>query len=144
MSSLWNLCWEGKLNEVRTTLARGKDVNRKYGQFSQTGLMAAVKNRQNSIVRLLLEQPTVDLNCTDFFSQTALHHAARSDNAEAVQLLLNDPRLNANYKDTIGYTPVMFAMRHGKVVALRELAAHPSVDLDTRNRAGRSLEKAAR
>ena len=142
MPSLWNLCQKGKLNEVRAALARGADVNSKYGQYNQTGLMAAVKNRQNSVVRLLLEQPTVDLNCTDFFRETALHHAVTSDDAEIVQLLLNDPRPNANYKDTIGDTPVMFAIKQKKVVALRELVAHPIVDLDIMHH-GMSVEEFA-
>ena len=128
-------------------MARGANVNLKYGQFNQTGLMAAVKNRQNSVVRLLLEQPTMDLNCTDCFRETALHHAVTSDDAEIVQLLLNDPRLNANHKNTSGNTPVMLAMTQKKVNALRQLVAHPSVALDTRYTrygVGCSLEEMAR
>ena len=133
---------------MRVALARGEDVNDYQNQKNRgviSSLMVAVGNRHNSIVRLLLEQPTVYLNCTDSFGKTALHHAARSDNAEAVQLLLNDPRLNtANHKSTIGDTPVMLAMKWKKVNALRELAAHPSVDLDTRDNLGKSLEEVAR
>ena len=145
MASLSWLCSEGKLDQVRAALARGADVNGQSGGLNQTVLMWAIMNEHNSIVRLLLEQPTVDLNATDSFEQTALHHAVYENNVEGVQLLLADPRLNtANPKDKWGMTPVIVAMFWKKVNALRELVNHPSVDLDTRDASGRSLEEAAR
>ena len=145
MAPLWKLCKEGNLAEVRAALARGEDVNGRRNSTNSTGLMLAVGNNHNSIVRLLLEQPTVDLNCTNIHSTTALHWAANAENVEAVRLILADPRLNTvNHKNRIGQTPVMIAMRYNKVNALRLLVAHPSVDLDTRDGEGKSLEDWAR
>ena len=130
MSPLWELCQLGWLAEVREALERGEDVNSK-DNFNETGLMSAVVENHNSIVRLLLEQPTTDLNCIDFDGKTALHHAATYDNVESVKLLLADPRLNtANLKDKGRWTPLMLAMLHESVNALRELVAHSCVDLD--------------
>ena len=63
---------------------------------------------------------------------------------EGVRLLLADPRLDPNQKDNYGCAPAMTAMFDRKVDALRELVAHPSVDLDTRDSRGRSLEEEAR
>ena len=138
MAPLWKLCKDGNLAEVRAALARGEDVN-------GTGLMLAAINKHNSTVRLLLEQPTVDLNCIGFNGMSVLHYAARSDNVEAVRMLLADPRLNtANHKTSYDETPVMVAMHCNSVNALRELVSHPSVDLDTTDRRGRSLEEVAR
>ena len=143
MAPLWQLCRDGKLEEVRRALARGDDVNSK-GEFNTTGLMLAVWKNHNPVVRLLLEQPTVALNCIET-GKTALHYAAVGDNVEGVQLLLADPRLNTvNPKDKWGMTPVMVAMFWKKVNALRELVNHPSVDLDTRDASGSSLEEVAR
>ena len=143
MIALWELCEEGELAEVRAALARGEDVNSK-SEDNDTGLMLAIVNGKNSIVRLLLEQPTADLNCTGSDGWTALHWAADSDDIEAVQLLLADPRLsNVNQKNNDGCTPVMIAVFYKKVNTLRELVAHPSVDLDV-GLQGESLEEIAR
>ena len=134
----------GILDEVRRALAKGEDVNSK-DENNRTGLMYAVWKNHNPVVRLLLEQPTVDLNCINIHGCTALHWAAGADNAEGVRLLLADPRLNTvNHKDRWGRTPVMAAMKWKSVNALRELVNHPSVDLDTRDGSGSSLEESAR
>ena len=102
MAPLWQFCMEGNVPWVMSTLclarARGEDINCK-DQDDVTGLMWALLKKHNSIVRLLLEQPTVDLNCTDNCGDTALHYAVYEDNIEAVQLLLADPRLTTvNHK----------------------------------------------
>ena len=73
MAPVWELCEGGELAELRLALVRGEDVNSiKDEEYKQTGLMLAVLEENNSIVRLLLEQPTLDLNCTDHLGFTAL------------------------------------------------------------------------
>ena len=143
---LWQLCFEGKPAEARAALARGEDVNSRCALFlRRTGLMLALMHTQNSIVKLLLEQPTLDLNCTDIYGETGLHIAATYNNVEGLQLLLSDPRLNtANHKNEDGDSPVMAAMLFSNMNILRELVAHPSVDLDTRDCQGTSLEEVAK
>ena len=73
MDSFWQLCGIGDLFGVRAAIARGQDVNeasgRGFGNF--TGLMRAVADSNNDIVKLLLEQPNVDLNSTTVNGQTA-------------------------------------------------------------------------
>ena len=51
MPALWELCEDGKLDEVRAELARGGDVNNKNSNGS-TALMFAVWKGHNSIVKL--------------------------------------------------------------------------------------------
>ena len=145
-NSFRQLCWKGNLEEVRAALVRGEDVNGVEARFSnQTGLMLAVMKGHNSIVRLLLEQPTLDLNFTDKSRATALHYAAQHGNVEVVRLLLADPRQNcANLKDGYGKTPVMNAMFYNMENALHELVANPSVDLNILDGKQRSLEEVAR
>ena len=133
MVPLWQLCWEGRLQEVRVALDSGRNVNSCKGNTS--GLMGAVGNFHNSIVSLLLEQPTVDLNGTDVSGETALHFAAKTGNSEGVRLLLGDPRLTtANHKDNKGITPVMVALARNQGDSLRELVAHLSVDIPIKDR----------
>ena len=155
-SPVWKICksigFGGEINIgwVRRTLARGEDVNSKDGD-NQTGLIYAVSHRwNNEIVKLLLEQPSLDLNCVNNKGNTALLWATINDNVEGVRLLLADPRLNTiNHKGLDGRTPVMKAMigpikGWWSTEVLEELVAHPSVDLDTRDAEGRSLEDAAK
>ena len=129
-NNLPSYCRVGDLDLVSSVLASGGGVNIK-DDVGMTGLMGAVKNNHNSIVRLLLEQPTVDLNCVDKCGNTALHHAVFSGNVEGVQLLLADHRLTSvNGVNFIGRTPVMSAIYVENENCLRELVSHPSVDLD--------------
>ena len=116
---------------VRAAIGLGKDVNDRSFR-DKTGLMWALSKKHNSIVKLLLEQHTLDLNHTDGQDRSALHFAAMYDNVEGARLLLADPRLNThNHKDDNGWTPVMTAMIMKNMNTMRELVAHPSVDLDT-------------
>ena len=152
MASLLKVCMKCSLAKifvkdlkaVKTALKKGEDVN-STDEDMKTGLMWTMINQNNSIARLLLEQPTVDLNCIDNRGMTALHHAAMIDNVEGVQLLLADPRLTTpNLKDKLGFTPLMAAMRNNRMNALRELVAHSSIDIDTRNERGESLDDMVR
>ena len=82
MAPLWQLCRDGKLAEVREALARGEDVNSKADEDEEgflTALMGAMFSGDTEIVKLLLEQPTVDLNCSDTSGPNALHKAAFFD-----------------------------------------------------------------
>ena len=74
---LWRLCDYGKLDEVRSALARGEDVNDK-DRYGFTALMKALW-KHNSIVKLLLDQPGVKTNEKDNDGWTALHWAADSN-----------------------------------------------------------------
>ena len=59
-NDLQQSCSQGSFFMVRAALARGEDVNG-VSMGCQSGLMCAVMRGHNSIVRLLLEQPTLDL-----------------------------------------------------------------------------------
>ena len=143
------LCKNGNILGVRAALAslawpRNDYLNHTDRDYT-TGLMIAVRKGHNTIVKALLEHPSVDLNYANLGGFSALHHAVAADNLEAVQLLLADYRLNtANHQNNLGTTPAMLAMRRNSLDTLRELVAHPSVDLDTKDRWGSGLEEVAR
>ena len=163
MQNIAQMSKDGDLAGVRAALARGEDVNLKDSRNS-TGLMWAAYEMHNAIVSLLLDQPTVDLNCCDSNGETALiyaiaapqrdknikreidYHAVEEyGNVEAVRLLLADPRLTTqNQRLHNGWTPAMFAIVNSAKDSLRVLVAHPSVDLKARDSMGRSLQGIAR
>ena len=77
---------EGNENGVRSSLClafaqggRRDDINSK-DRDNVTGLMWALLKKHNSIVRLLLEQQSLNLNCTSVNGKTALHYAAQVGN----------------------------------------------------------------
>ena len=82
--TLWLACLRGDLKAVRAALTRGEDVNSK-DDYDFTPLMRAVMNKNYSIVRLLLEQPELDLNLANNNSWTVLHCAVTSDYMEGVR-----------------------------------------------------------
>ena len=132
MAALHELCAEGKLDEVRAELERGGDVNSK-DSLGSTALMYAVWNGHNSIVKLLLEQPTVKVNEKSNLGETALHGAAFWYNAEGARMLLLHPGFNsANATRVDGETALSWAVICRAKELLLELVKHESVSLDLR------------
>ena len=129
MAALWQLCKNGKLDEVRAALARGGDVNDKDSD-GWTALMWAVFREHNSIVRLLLEQPAVKVNEKRIDGWTALHWAAKYNNPEGARMLLLHPGFNSPNSISFGETALMVAVRDRKKEVLLELVKHESVSLN--------------
>jgi len=134
--TLWELCKDGKLVEVRAALARGADVNNKDCDGT-TALMWAVMKSHNLIVKLLLDQARVKVNEKDNWGRTALHYAAYGNNPEGARLLLLHPGFNsanatqkANSTKNNGDTALMMAVRNCHRKVLVELVQHDSVCLD--------------
>ena len=130
MPAIYELCRDGKLDEVRAALARGGDVNDK-DSYGRTALMMAVWNRHNSIVKLLLEQPALKVNEKNNSGFTGLHWAALGNNAEGARMLLLHPGFNSpNLTNCDGQTALMKAVIYRKKEVLLELVKHESVSLD--------------
>ena len=94
-------------------------------------MMYAVSNNHNSIVKLLQDQPEVDVNVKNNSGQTALYYAAMLNNAEGARMLLLHKNFNsANVTDNKSNTALMIAVIHRKGEVLRELVDHQCVSLD--------------
>ena len=86
--SLWMLCSGGEfsLDLVRAALERGEDVNQR-GPNNWSLLMFAVAKNKILLLRLMLEQPLIEVNLTSDEGTTALQYAALRGNGEALKLL---------------------------------------------------------
>lgn len=84
-----NAAKRGELEEVKSLLARGADINARTG-YNQTPLMLAAGKGHLDVVRLLIDSGA-DLNIVDTFykSFTALIAAANGGHTEIVKLLLD-------------------------------------------------------
>ena len=139
--SVWELCREGNLKGVKAAIDGGQDLNSSNANNS-TGLMWALTRGHNSVVELLLSQPSLDVNTSDISGDTALHCAY--SNVTGLKLLLQASRLTSiNARDRHGYTPLMMAVCHGSAEVVQELVRVVGVDLETRDDYGRSLEELA-
>ena len=111
-----------------------------------TGLMLALSNKHNNVVRLLLNHPQIDVNKVDHDGACALHWAVYNDNHEGMAALLARQDLTTiNQRSNHGRTPIMRALTGPtRVNCFNLLLAHPEVDLDTRNNYQRSPEEVRR
>ena len=110
--SFFNICENGTLKEVRRALANGADVNER-GIIRKTILMEAVRDNNEPLVSLLLQQPGIQVNAEDHRGWTALHYAAFYNNREkgrkVIKLLLNFPGIDTEITNDDGETPLMLA-----------------------------------
>ena len=112
---------------------RGEDVNNRNAD-NQTVLMdVAGQCSENhlSILKLLLEQPSTEVNLADDKGNTALHVATNSKNIEAVKILLADQRVDVNSKNSMKMTPLIIAAKEAdNIDILKLLIAEPRVDVN--------------
>ena len=88
-------------------------------------------------MKLLLDQPAVDVNVKDIVGQTVLHWAAEYNNAEGARMLLLHKNFNsANVTNNNGNTALMNAVNLRNEEVLRELVEHQCVSLDVEILAG--------
>ena len=144
MARLCDLAGDGKLAEVRLALALGEDVNSKDSN-GNTALMHAVLCKHNSIVKLLLDQPAVDVNVKNIRGWTALHRAASANNAEGARMLLLHKDFNsANVTNNNGSTALTIAVRYKHNSIVKLLLDQRAVDVNVKdNHGGTALYWAA-
>ena len=96
---------------VKQLLAAGADVN-VADIYGWTPLMRAVDGDRVGVVRVLLEDESVQVNARDDQGETALHHAAARGAFEIARLLIIH-HADVQARDTAGRTPAMVATSEG-------------------------------
>lgn len=83
-----------------------------YSMLPDPNVLLTLRSRQKAIIKMLLENPKIDINQRDDIG-SILHHAInKEDLHEFVPLILRNPSLNPNTKDHLGYTPLMRAVMY--------------------------------
>lgn len=119
-SALRKAVEEGDLENVRSLIAEGADVNVKYDK-SETPLYIAIESGQIEIARLLIEKgANVNAKGGRFF--TPLHLAARFGHVEMVELLISEGA-DVNAKGIGVWTPLLLAVRFGNTEMAKLLIA---------------------
>ena len=112
---------------------RGEDVNNRNADNQTVLLDVAGQCSENhlSILKLLLEQPSTEVNLADDEGNTALHRATNSKNIEAVRILLADQRVDINWKNSMKMTPLIIAAKEAdNIDILKLLIAESRVDVN--------------
>eukprot|EP01083_Nonionella_stella_P161100 527297_1 len=89
----------------KLSLLCGSDVNTPDGN-GRIALHVAAKYGRTKSVRILLENPKINVNKAADDGWTPLTSAAYTVNVGIIRLLLNHPKIDVNKADYFGWTPL--------------------------------------
>ncbi|KAJ2936580.1 hypothetical protein H1R20_g513, partial [Candolleomyces eurysporus] len=98
-------------------------------KFGRTALLWASFHGQESIVRLLLSNPSINSNYRDKDGNNALILAVNSGHEEVVRSILASPGVNINARNGNGDTALSLAVWYGYERIIRLLLARKDVDV---------------
>ena len=144
MPALWSACGRGDIRAARLAVQGGADVNERDGGNS-TPLMLAAWRGAADISEWLLQQPGIDLDCSNDNGCTAMHFVCMHGRVEVLRMLLAaQSQGSINKRAKQGRTPLMWASKIGQVECVRLMVGVAGVDLETRDAGGKSLEDRTR
>ena len=84
------------------------------------------------ISELLLQQPRINIDCSDEDCRTAMHYSCLFGRLEVLRMLLAaQSQGSVNQPDRGGDTPLMSASNYGHVECVRLMVSVAGVDLET-------------
>ncbi len=125
--------------EIVKELLKHKDIDLNTQDiYGFTALYRAVTNNHTEVVELFIEKG-VDIKAKFpyMLNETALHRAAGNGNTKLVKLLL-EKGADINVQDSEGSTPLHWAAREGRTDVLKELLKHKDIDLNAKNKDGKT------
>lgn len=128
---------KGNVSSVEVLLHHGANVHLLVGGSSvgssrtESALHLAAKGQHHDIVRLLLDQPGVEIDVRDSVEQTPLIHAVSLQNCDIARTLISHGA-NPNSSDQGGVTPLFIASRLNSDELVKLLLEHGArVDVKT-------------
>ena len=88
MPALWDACDRRDIPAARLAVQEGADVNERGGDYNRTPLMMAAVRGAADISEWLLQQPGIDIDCSDNYGRTAMHFACMFGSVEVLRVLL--------------------------------------------------------
>ena len=105
------------------------DVNVKV-EGGKTALGLACIMGRSDVIRELLKHKKLDVNARDNRGETALHLATIGDKANVVRELLKHDEVDVNALNTVKKTCLVLAIGAGQRVVVRELLKHRKVEIN--------------
>ncbi|OKL59227.1 hypothetical protein UA08_05906 [Talaromyces atroroseus] len=126
---LWAVRY-GNLSTAKLSIQGGANTNVR-GRNGRTPLCAAVRKGHEDIVKLLLEDDNVDVNCRDRYGgQTPLTLAAMHGRETVARLLLETGAVDVDLGDDDNGRPLLYAADHGSEVIVKLLLETGKVDVN--------------
>jgi hypothetical protein len=138
--SLHNAIINGDIEQIKSFISKGADVNAKNRQ-TWTSLHTALWYGNSETVKLLISEGA-DVNAQDNSGNTPLHFAAIKGDSDAVNLLI-EKGANINAKTNAEQTPLMFAADYGHKEIV-ELLISKGADVNAQARNDNALSLARR
>ena len=130
---MYGMCCDGQTEKVRQALAKGGNPNTNLGIKGLTALHVAAENDHEDVVKLLLQQPGIDVNVRDSDGRTALHYTAYNTRGSVAAILLQHPSVDVKATDNKGQTALHSAVDAADPefkYVLRVFLDHPGLDVN--------------
>ena len=141
---LFDAADDGDVETVKRILEKNSDIDInslcalfKRNKWPATSLYIASRNANSDVVKILLEQPGIDVNKQSIAEETPLWVAARNDCEEVAPLLL-EHGADVNLADYLGQTPLYIAVRNNSEEVLDILLKNSSVNVNQADKHGKT------
>lgn len=94
-SSIWDAVENNDTEAALSFIHQNMDITDHNSKNGKTILIKAINNKNEVIVKSLLEQKNIDVNKVDKHGNTPLHYAVLACNEVIIRLLLDDYRINS-------------------------------------------------
>jgi len=101
-----------KINIFRLLLPQPKSAGR-YDDIKSALLYEASSSGEEEVVRILLSDPNININYSDYGGETALISAVKQDKGSVVRILLDQKGIDVDAIDIYGKSALDYAKRYG-------------------------------
>ncbi|ETV76764.1 hypothetical protein, variant [Aphanomyces astaci] len=131
-SPLYIAASQGRTQIVELLLQRAcYPVNQPSRNYAYTALHGAARGGYINVVKLLLDQPGIDINFLNDDGQTAFHEAAKEGHDGIIELFLQHPQLHSiNLQDVNQCTALRLACHGGNSSVVMILLKRNDIDVN--------------